>query len=109
MNLCRRVYFSLYYETIYIRSIYFFPYKNGDIYLCQEEDLFIMAYGLPLSGDGDERCSSMLNAVEETISRQLRACKASSSKRRVSEGNYLLDLQHYFGEVLYHNIVISFK
>ncbi|XP_027330807.1 N-alpha-acetyltransferase 35, NatC auxiliary subunit isoform X3 [Abrus precatorius] len=51
----------------------------------EEEDLFTMAYGLPLSGDGDEKCLSMLNAVEETISRQLRACKASSSKRRVLE------------------------
>ncbi|KAK7330055.1 hypothetical protein VNO77_24240 [Canavalia gladiata] len=51
----------------------------------EEEDLFTMAYGLPLNGDGDEKCLSMLNAVEETISRQLRACKASSSKRRVSE------------------------
>lgn len=77
--------------------------------MCQEEDLFIMAYGLPLSGDGDERCSSKLNAVEETISRQLRACKASLSKRRVSEGNCLLKLQHCFGEVLCHNIAVSFK
>ncbi|KAK7264879.1 hypothetical protein RJT34_32492 [Clitoria ternatea] len=51
----------------------------------EEEDLFTMAYGLPLCGDGDEKCLSLLNAVEETISRQLRACKASSSKRRVSE------------------------
>ncbi|KAK6945150.1 hypothetical protein RJ641_026252 [Dillenia turbinata] len=38
-----------------------------------EEDLFTMAYGLPLHGVGDEKCLSMLNAVEETISRQLRA------------------------------------
>ncbi|XP_022755178.1 N-alpha-acetyltransferase 35, NatC auxiliary subunit-like isoform X5 [Durio zibethinus] len=52
---------------------------------CEEEDLFTMTYGLPLNGDGDEKCLSMLNAVEETISRQLRACKATSSKRRVSE------------------------
>ncbi|CAJ1944642.1 unnamed protein product [Sphenostylis stenocarpa] len=51
----------------------------------EEEDLFTMAYGLPLSGDGDEKCLSLLNAVEETISRQLRSCKASLSKRRVSE------------------------
>lgn len=46
-----------------------------------------MTYGLPLNGDGDEKCLSMLNAVEETISRQLRACKAPSSKKRVLEGN----------------------
>lgn len=59
----------------------------------EEEDLFIMSYGLPLSGDGNERCSPLLNAVEETICRQLRACK-TSSKRRVSEGNCLLKAQH---------------
>ncbi|PSS20944.1 N-alpha-acetyltransferase 35, NatC auxiliary subunit like [Actinidia chinensis var. chinensis] len=51
----------------------------------EEEDLFTMAYGLPLKGDGDEKCLSMLHAVEETISRQLRACKAPSSKKRVLE------------------------
>lgn len=46
-----------------------------------------MTYGLPLKGDGDEKCVSMLHAVDETISRQLRACKApSSSKKRVLEG-----------------------
>lgn len=54
----------------------------------QEEDLFIMAYGLPLSGDGDDKCLSMLNAVEETICRQLRACK--SPRSRASEGNLLI-------------------
>ncbi|KAK8697359.1 hypothetical protein V6N13_113510 [Hibiscus sabdariffa] len=51
----------------------------------EEEDLFTMMYGLPLNGDGDDKCLSMLNAVEETISRQLRACKAASSKRRLPE------------------------
>ncbi|XP_075651589.1 uncharacterized protein LOC142622060 [Castanea sativa] len=51
----------------------------------EEDDLFTMAYGLPLDGDGDEKCLSLLNAVEETISRQLRACKAPSSRRRVLE------------------------
>lgn len=49
-----------------------------------------MAYGLPLNGDGDEKCLSLLNAVEENISRQLRACKAPSSKRKVLEGIYLI-------------------
>ncbi|XP_057487099.1 uncharacterized protein LOC130773167 isoform X2 [Actinidia eriantha] len=44
-----------------------------------------MAYGLPLKGDGDEKCLCMLHAVEETISHQLRACKAPSSKKRVLE------------------------
>ncbi|XP_056162494.1 uncharacterized protein LOC115684199 isoform X2 [Syzygium oleosum] len=50
----------------------------------EEEDLFTMAYGLPLIGE-DEKCLSMLNAVEETIARQLRACKAPSSGRKVIE------------------------
>ncbi|XP_038695309.1 N-alpha-acetyltransferase 35, NatC auxiliary subunit-like isoform X2 [Tripterygium wilfordii] len=48
----------------------------------EEEDIFTMSYGLPLNGDGDEKCLSMLNAVEETTSRQLRASKASSLKKR---------------------------
>ncbi|WOG91301.1 hypothetical protein DCAR_0310549 [Daucus carota subsp. sativus] len=51
----------------------------------EEEDIFTMAYGLPLKGDGDEKCVSMLHAVDETISRQLRACKAPLSKKRVLE------------------------
>ncbi|KAK7292038.1 hypothetical protein RIF29_07668 [Crotalaria pallida] len=51
----------------------------------EEEDIFTMTYDLPLGRDGDEKCLSMLNAVEETISRQLRACKVLSSKRRISE------------------------
>ncbi|KZV30084.1 N-alpha-acetyltransferase 35, NatC auxiliary subunit-like [Dorcoceras hygrometricum] len=51
----------------------------------EEDDIFIMAYGLPLKGDGDEKCLSMLHAVEETISRQLKACKAQLSKRIVVE------------------------
>ncbi|XP_068333975.1 uncharacterized protein [Pyrus communis] len=58
----------------------------------EEEDLFTMTYGLPLNGDGDEKCLSMLHAVEETISRQLRACKAPSSKTRVLED--LVSLQN---------------
>ncbi|KAG5563124.1 hypothetical protein RHGRI_005767 [Rhododendron griersonianum] len=53
-----------------------------------EEDLFTMTYGLSLKGDGDEKCLSMLYAVEETISRQLRAHKAPPSKRRVVEGSH---------------------
>ncbi|KAF8013908.1 hypothetical protein BT93_I1691 [Corymbia citriodora subsp. variegata] len=50
----------------------------------EEEDLFTMAYGLPLIGE-DEKCLSMLNAVEETIARQLRACKAPLLGRKVIE------------------------
>ncbi|KAL8502716.1 hypothetical protein ACS0TY_021726 [Phlomoides rotata] len=51
----------------------------------EEEDLFTMAYGLPLKADGDEKCLSMLHAVEETLSRQLKASKAPLSKRRFIE------------------------
>ncbi|XP_058206902.1 uncharacterized protein LOC131320265 isoform X5 [Rhododendron vialii] len=58
---------------------------NSYVFSWQEEDLFTMTYGLPLKGDGDEKCLSMLHAVEETISRQLRACKAPPSKKRVVE------------------------
>ncbi|CAH2052191.1 unnamed protein product [Thlaspi arvense] len=51
----------------------------------EEDDLFTMTYGLPFSGDEDAKGLSLLNAVEETICRQLRACKATSSKRRALE------------------------
>ncbi|GAB4828240.1 hypothetical protein Ancab_035152 [Ancistrocladus abbreviatus] len=51
----------------------------------EEEDLFTMAYGLPLGGEKDDRCLSTLNAVEETLSRQLRACKAPSAKKMAVE------------------------
>jgi len=62
-----------------------------------------MAYGLPLSGDGDEKCLSLLNAVEENISRQLRACKAPSSKRKQLEGIFLITYLILTG-ALYINI-----
>lgn len=48
-----------------------------------------MTYGLQLKGEGDEKCLSILHAVEETISRQLRACKAPSSKKRILEGKQM--------------------
>ncbi|CAA0806461.1 MAK10 homologue, partial [Striga hermonthica] len=51
----------------------------------EEEDLFVMAYGLPLKIDGDEKCLSILHAVEETVSRKLKACKAPLSGKRVVE------------------------
>ncbi|WMV36646.1 hypothetical protein MTR67_030031 [Solanum verrucosum] len=44
-----------------------------------------MTHGLPLKVDGDDKCLTMLHAVEETIARQLRACKATLSKKRVTE------------------------
>lgn len=97
-KLCIPVNICLVCDHILTEHFLLFLLKNGDIYFCQEEDLFTMTYDLPLNGDGDERCLSMLNAVEETISRQLRACKVSSSKRRVpdSEGNCFLKLEHFF-------------
>ncbi|CAH9076150.1 unnamed protein product [Cuscuta epithymum] len=51
----------------------------------EEEDLFTMTHGLPLKVDGDDKCLTMLHAVDETVSRQLRACKAPFVKKRVLE------------------------
>ncbi|MQL86790.1 hypothetical protein Taro_019330, partial [Colocasia esculenta] len=51
----------------------------------EEEDLFTMSYGLPLKGDGDEKCLSVLNSVEETLCRQLRACRTATSRKQLSE------------------------
>lgn len=51
-----------------------------------------MTYGLPFNGDEDGKGLLLLNAVEETICRQLRACKATSSKRRVFEGTFFFIL-----------------
>ncbi|XP_042062696.1 N-alpha-acetyltransferase 35, NatC auxiliary subunit-like [Salvia splendens] len=51
----------------------------------EEEDLFTMAYGLPLKVNGDEKCLSMIHAVDETLCRQLKACKAPVSKKTVLE------------------------
>ncbi|KAG0479985.1 hypothetical protein HPP92_010843 [Vanilla planifolia] len=51
----------------------------------EEEDLFTIAYGLPLKGEGDEKCLSFLNDVEEKVSRQLRACRTPASKKKTSD------------------------
>ncbi|KAG9138107.1 hypothetical protein Leryth_001353 [Lithospermum erythrorhizon] len=51
----------------------------------EEEDIFTMTHGLPLKGDGDDKCLSMLHAVDETVSRQLRAARSPSSKKRILE------------------------
>jgi hypothetical protein len=46
-----------------------------------------MSFGLPLRDEQDDKCLSILNSVEETISRQLRACKAQAlSKKKTLEG-----------------------
>ncbi|XP_062221658.1 uncharacterized protein LOC133920994 isoform X2 [Phragmites australis] len=53
----------------------------------EEEDLFTMSFGLPLRDEADEKCLSILNSIEETISRQLRACKAQTlPKKKTLEG-----------------------
>ncbi|XP_042002128.1 N-alpha-acetyltransferase 35, NatC auxiliary subunit-like isoform X1 [Salvia splendens] len=51
----------------------------------EEEDLFTMAYGLPLKANGDEKCLSMIHAVDETLCRQLKACSAPVSEKAVLE------------------------
>lgn len=51
----------------------------------EEEDLFTIAYGLPLGEDKDEGFLSTLNALEETLCRQMRACKSPSAKKTVVE------------------------
>nr|GEU52443.1 hypothetical protein [Tanacetum cinerariifolium] len=48
----------------------------------EEEDLFITS-GLPLKRDG--KCLAMVNVIEETVSRQLNACKSPSQKKRAIE------------------------
>ncbi|KAJ0749668.1 hypothetical protein HanLR1_Chr05g0172691 [Helianthus annuus] len=50
----------------------------------EEEDLFTITSGLPLKKDGDEKCLSMLNVIEETVTRQLNACKSPSHNKKRS-------------------------
>ncbi|KNA16746.1 hypothetical protein SOVF_086350 isoform B [Spinacia oleracea] len=57
----------------------------------EEEDLFTIAYGLPLVGEKDEGFLSMLNAVEGTLCRQMRACKSPAAKKTVVEGSWIAD------------------
>nr|GME05949.1 N-alpha-acetyltransferase 35, NatC auxiliary subunit [Ipomoea batatas] len=64
---------------------------------CEEEDLFTMAHGLPLKVDGDDKCLTMLHAVEEMVSRQLRACKAPSVKKRLYTASFGLYSRLCFG------------
>lgn len=70
----------------------------------EEEDLFTIAYGLPLGGDKDEGFLSTLNALEETLCRQMRACKSPSAKKTVVEDQEPLqtnpDLEEGFCRVL---------
>lgn len=57
----------------------------------QEEDFVTIAYGLPVEGEGDAKCLSLLSSVEETILRLLRFTKGTaSSKRKGGQGTYSL-------------------
>ncbi|XP_021760739.1 uncharacterized protein LOC110725582 isoform X4 [Chenopodium quinoa] len=57
----------------------------------EEEDLFTIAYGLPLGGEKGDTFLSTLNAVEETLCRQMRACKSPAAKKMVVEGTWTAD------------------
>ncbi|XP_021741786.1 N-alpha-acetyltransferase 35, NatC auxiliary subunit-like isoform X1 [Chenopodium quinoa] len=57
----------------------------------EEEDLFTIAYGLPLGGEKGDAFLSTLNAVEETLCRQMRACKSPAAKKMVVEGSWNAD------------------
>ncbi|KAH8968898.1 hypothetical protein BDL97_02G006600 [Sphagnum fallax] len=48
----------------------------------EEEDFVTIAYGLPVEGEGDAKCLSLLSSVEETILRQLRFTKGTASGKR---------------------------
>jgi hypothetical protein len=54
--------------------------------ISQEEELFTLAYGLPLEGEGDAKCLSSLHLVEESVMRQLKGSKGITSKKRIPEG-----------------------
>ena len=69
-----------------VRTCYLLVYTSILLHFFQEEDMFTITSGLPLKKDGDEKCLSMLNVIEETVSRQLNACKAPSHKKRAIEG-----------------------
>ena len=52
----------------------------------QEEELFTLAFGLPLEGEGDAKCLSSLHLVEECLIRQLKGSKGITSKKKGPEG-----------------------
>ena len=53
----------------------------------QEEELFTLAFGLPLEGEGDVKCLSWLHLVEECVIRQLKGSKGITSKKKIPEGS----------------------
>lgn len=67
----------------------------------QEEDFVTMAYGLPVEGEGDSKCLSLLNTVEEVVARQLRGSKGSlSAKKKGFEG-----APTYYPDVFFRNLI----
>ncbi|CAM6083048.1 unnamed protein product [Calypogeia fissa] len=52
----------------------------------EEEDFVTFGFGLPLEGEGDNKCLATLNAVEEHLARQLRGCKGlGTAKKKLAE------------------------
>lgn len=54
----------------------------------QEEDLFTVAFGLPLEGEGDGKCLSGLHLIEEVVTRQLKGSKGLLLKKKIAEGAF---------------------
>lgn len=51
----------------------------------EEEDLFTVAFGLPIEGEGDGKCLSGLHQIEEVVTRQLKGSKGLLSKKKFTE------------------------
>ncbi|MCO5585629.1 hypothetical protein L7F22_039564 [Adiantum nelumboides] len=51
----------------------------------EEEDLFTLAFGLPLEAEGDGKCLSGLHAVEEVVMRKLKGSKGLVAKKQTPE------------------------
>lgn len=51
----------------------------------EEEELFTIAFGLALEGEGDSKCLSGLHSVEEVVTRQLKGSKGVTVKKKVAE------------------------
>ncbi|KAI5083208.1 hypothetical protein GOP47_0002951 [Adiantum capillus-veneris] len=51
----------------------------------EEEDLFTLAFGLPLEAEGDGKCLSALHAVDEVVTRKLKGSKGLMAKKQPAE------------------------
>uniref|UniRef100_A0A0D9VMA0 N-alpha-acetyltransferase 35, NatC auxiliary subunit n=1 Tax=Leersia perrieri TaxID=77586 RepID=A0A0D9VMA0_9ORYZ len=58
----------------------------------EEEDLFTMSFGLPLRDEGDEKCLSILNSVEETV---LNPCRTILIWKRITAELCYADYHFY--------------